>query len=137
VNRELASFILLTALILSFVTGADMSGTQKSYVCNIDLVAFYKKRYMKILPFFTFIVLIDVCAEFSKQTIMEALANVSLTFGLYSNNIKVIGVGWFLGLIFVFYMIFPFYCVLIAQPQVCVDSICNIFVVELSYRNLF
>ena len=34
-------------------------------------------------------------------------------FGLFPNDISVIGVGWFLGLIFVFYLIFPFYCVLI------------------------
>lgn len=28
-----------------------------------------------------------------------------------------IGVGWFLGLVFVFYLIFPFFCVLLANKR--------------------
>lgn len=84
---------------------------------TVDLVQFYKKRYLKILPFFTFIVLINVVVEFSKDTLIEAMADVSLTYGLFQNDIKVIGVAWFLGLIFAFYMIFPFYCVLMHRKK--------------------
>lgn len=84
---------------------------------TVDLIQFYKKRYIKILPFFTFVVLIDVVMEFSKNTFIEAIADVSLTFGLFQNDITVIGVAWFLGLIFAFYMIFPFYCVLMHSKK--------------------
>lgn len=34
---------------------------------------------------------------------------------LINQEISVIGIGWFLGLIFVFYMIFPFFCYLISN----------------------
>ncbi len=84
---------------------------------KVNLVEFYKKRYMKILPFFALVVLIDVAAEFSKNVVIEAIADISLSFGLYPNNISVIGVGWFLGLIFVFYMIFPFFCALMHDKK--------------------
>jgi peptidoglycan/LPS O-acetylase OafA/YrhL len=87
------------------------------YSRDVDLVSFYKKRYAKILPFFATVVLIDVIVEFSKNVLIEAIADVSLTFGLFPNDISVIGVGWFLGLIFVFYMIFPFFCALLHSKK--------------------
>lgn len=51
--------------------------------------------------------------------IYEAFADLTLLFGFLPNagNISVIGVGWFLGLIFVFYICFPFYCVLIKNKK--------------------
>lgn len=84
---------------------------------QVDLVEFYKKRYMKVLPFFSLIVFIDVIVEFSREVVIEALADVSLSFGLFPNNITVIGVAWYLGLVFAFYMIFPFYCVLMRSKK--------------------
>lgn len=82
---------------------------------TVDLKEFYKKRYIKILPFFSFIVLLDVIVEFSVETVIEAATDISLTFGLFPNDISVIGVAWYLGLVFAFYMMFPFYCVLISS----------------------
>lgn len=90
---------------------------EKFIIGDVDLIGFYKKRYMKILPFFALVVLIDLVVEFSKDTVMEAIADVTLSFGLFPNDIKVIGVGWFLGLIFAFYMLFPFFCVLIDDKR--------------------
>ena len=84
---------------------------------QISLETFYFKRYSKILPFFAFLVLIDIIMSPSKASLIEGFADVTLLFGLFPNNISVIGVGWFLGLIFAFYLIFPFYCVLIKTKK--------------------
>lgn len=78
---------------------------------------FYKKRYSKVLPFFTVLTLLDLVMGFSKASLFEAIANISLLFGLFPNKIAVIGVGWFLGVVFAFYLIFPFFCVLIETKK--------------------
>ena len=86
---------------------------------QINLSDFYAKRFKKILPFFALLVLIDVLLSPSLNAIYEAFADLTLLFGFLPNagNISVIGVGWFLGLIFVFYICFPFYCVLIKNKK--------------------
>lgn len=69
-------------------------------------------------PFFATLCLIDIIISPSKSAIYELFANLTLCFGLLPNaNISVIGIGWFLGLIFVFYMIFPFFCFLISNKK--------------------
>lgn len=79
---------------------------------NINLSTFYSKRFSKILPFFALLVMLDVILEPSKNALCEAFADITLMFGFLPNagNISVIGVGWFIGLIFVFYISFPFFC---------------------------
>ena len=59
--------------------------------------------------------ILDVIASLSVNTLIEGFANLTLLFGFLpdAGNIEVIGVGWFLGLIFVFYICFPFFCVLL------------------------
>lgn len=77
---------------------------------NINLNIFYKKRYIKILPFFSFLMMIDVVMERSVPHIIEALSQITLVFGLLPNNQPdVIGVCWTLGVIFLFYLLFPFF----------------------------
>ncbi|MDB2008580.1 acyltransferase family protein [[Clostridium] symbiosum] len=55
----------------------------------------------------------------SKAALCEAFADLTLLFGFLpgAGNITVIGVGWFLGLVFVFYLIFPFFCVLLENRR--------------------
>lgn len=84
---------------------------------DIDLTDFYKKRYIRILPFFTILVLLDVIMNFSQESLFEAIADVTLMYGFFPHNISVIGVGWFLGVVFAFYIIFPFFCVLIGTKR--------------------
>ena len=86
---------------------------------QISLSDFYAKRFKKILPFFGILVLIDVLLSPSRNAVYEAFADLTLLFGFLPNagNISVIGVGWFLGLIFVFYLCFPFFCVLLANKK--------------------
>lgn len=85
---------------------------------KISIVEFYKKRYRKILPFFTLMVLMDCIANFNINSIIEAIADISLAFALLPNaSISVVGVGWFLGIVFLFYMLFPFFCFLIRNKK--------------------
>ena len=79
---------------------------------------FYGKRFKKILPFFGLLVLLDVAMSHSLGSVYEGFADLTLLFGfLPADSISVIGVGWFLGLVFVFYLIFPFFCVLIENKR--------------------
>ena len=85
---------------------------------EVDLDKFYKRRYLRIWPFFALMVLIDVALGFSKESLIEAFADLTLFFGFLPNpDIHVIGVGWFLGLIFVFYAIFPFFVFLMDNKK--------------------
>ena len=82
---------------------------------KISFNDFYGKRFRKILPFFGLLVLLDIVVSPSADALYEAFADLTLLFGFLpgAGNISVIGVGWFLGLIFVFYICFPFFCVLL------------------------
>lgn len=109
------NFVFLFMVISAF--GMCCGYLDKVLNNQISLETFYFKRYSKILPFFAFLVLIDIVMFPSKAALIEGFANVTLLFGLFPNDISVIGVGWFLGLIFAFYLIFPFYCVLIKNKK--------------------
>ena len=82
---------------------------------NISINEFYKRRYLRILPFFAILCLVDVIVSPSLGSVFEMFANLTLCFGFLPNygEITVIGVGWFLGIIFMFYMLFPFFVFLI------------------------
>lgn len=85
---------------------------------NIDLNRFYQRRFLRILPFFALMTVIDVVFSPSSSSIAEGITNLSMVFGLLPNpDIHVIGVGWFVGVIFVFYLIFPFYCFLFSSKR--------------------
>lgn len=76
---------------------------------SIDLNSFYTKRYKKILPFFITLIFIDVIMDRSLDHFIQGLTEATLVFGLLPNNQPdVIGVCWTLGVIFLFYMLFPF-----------------------------
>ena len=84
---------------------------------KIDFNSFYKKRFVRVLPFFAILVLIDVFMKPTMNKIYEGFADITLVFGFTGKRLSVIGVGWFLGLIFIFYLIFPFFCVLIKNKR--------------------
>lgn len=91
---------------------------ERMKVGNITLNSFYTKRYWRILPFFVFLCAMDVLVGFSKESLCEAFMNCTLAFGLLPNNsLGVIGVGWFLGTIFLFYMLFPFFVFLMDRKK--------------------
>lgn len=85
---------------------------------QVSIQKFYSRRFCKVLPFFGLLCLLDLVMGFSKESLYEFLADITLCFGLLPNaNISVIGVGWFLGVVFVFYMLFPFFCWLISTKE--------------------
>ena len=120
------NFVLLFMMISAF----SLCCGYLERFCNgsISLEIFYTKRYKRILPFFSLLTFIDVlfcCVgnHFAfNQTVVgelwEAFANLTLLFGLVpGNGISVIGVGWFLGVIFLFYLLFPFYSTLLSTKR--------------------
>ncbi len=104
---------------------------------KISIVEFYSRRYRKILPFFVFLTLLDIIYSHNLRSLYEGFANITLTFGLLPNPvISVIGVGWTLGVIFVFYLLFPFFVFLIKDKKTAIKSflialifnmICNVY----------
>jgi peptidoglycan/LPS O-acetylase OafA/YrhL len=87
---------------------------------QISLNKFYNKRYLKILPYFALLVVLDVCISLIlngggyTDSLVQAFSDFTLLYGFFPNsNIEVIGVGWTLGVIFGFYLLFPFFVYLI------------------------
>ena len=85
---------------------------------KIGVVDFYKKRYRKIWPYFALLCVLDFVMSPSKSALYEVFANLTLCQGLLPNmNISVIGVSWTLAVIFVFYLLFPFFCFLLENKK--------------------
>ena len=91
---------------------------QKIIDRKISMEDFYKKRYIKIWPYFALLCALDFVISPSKESLSEVFANLTLCQGLLPNaNITVIGVSWTLAVIFVFYMLFPFFCFLLGNKK--------------------
>lgn len=79
---------------------------------------FYSKRYHRAWPFFAMMVMIAFLMEPSWNTFCQTFADLTLCFNLLPNpQIEIIGVGWFLGLVFTFYMLFPFFTFLLSSKK--------------------
>lgn len=113
--KAFTDFVYLFMMVSAF--GMCCGYLERMQNGRISMEDFYKKRYAKILPFFTCLVLLDILLSRSKEAVIEGFADVTLLFGLFPNDISVIGVGWFLGLVFAFYLIFPFYSVLLKTKK--------------------
>lgn len=109
-NTVIPSFTNFTFLFMTISAFGMCCGYyEKMLNGQLELSRFYGKRFQKILPFFSVLVLLDVVLSPSRQALYEAFADLTLLFGFLpdAGNISVIGVGWFLGLVFVFYLCFP------------------------------
>lgn len=111
------NFVFLFMTVSAF--GMCCGYYEKMLKGTVSLSEFYGKRFKKVLPFFAILVLLDILISPSISAVYEGFANLTLLFGLLpdAGDITVIGVGWFLGLVFVFYLIFPFFCVLIENKR--------------------
>lgn len=96
--------------------------------CAFNVNLFYSRRIKKIWPYFALLVFIDVIVYFlqngftpthdMKGELSEAFANLTLCFNLLPNSdFKVMGGGWFVGTIFLFYILFPFFCFLLHSKK--------------------
>ena len=133
---SLTNFVYLFFMISSFSMCCGYYERMKSG--QISMNKFYMKRYQRILPYFALLILIDCLAphgankhELSTMTVgtnemvnpilgqlYESFANLTLCFNLLPNaDIKVIGVGWYLGIVFLFYMLFPFFVFMLENKR--------------------
>ena len=118
-ERFIPSFTNLVFLFM-VVSGFGMccGYYQKIIDQKISVEDFYKKRYIKIWPYFALLCVLDFMMSPSKESVFEVFANLTLCQGLLPNaKISVIGVSWTLAVIFVFYMLFPFFCFLIGNKK--------------------
>lgn len=109
-NRAIPSFTWFVYLFL-MISGFGMCAgyLDKFSSQKVDLESFYKRRYQKLLPFFAVLILFALLLEPSLENFYEATMEISLLFGLLPNvEMNVLGVCWTLGVIFLFYMLFPF-----------------------------
>ena len=125
---SLTNFVYLFFMISSFSMCCGYYERMKKG--QISMNSFYQKRYQRILPYFAILIIIDFLAphgsnkyELSVMTagtvnsvnpilsqLYESFGDLTLCFNLLPNaDIKVIGVGWYLGIVFLFYMLFPFF----------------------------
>lgn len=111
------NFVFLFMVISSF--GMCCGYYEKVMNQSSPVTEFYSKRFKKIWPFFAILVLLDVAISPSGIHYIEAFADLTLLFGFLpgAGNITVIGVGWFLGVTFVFYLVFPFFCYLLENRK--------------------
>ena len=85
---------------------------------QMDLERFYCRRYKRIWPVFALLCTIELIVDHNLNSLYEWFADITLAFGLISNHkISVVGVGWFLGVVFVFYMLFPFFVFLLRNQK--------------------
>lgn len=118
-ERLIPSFTNLVFLFM-MVSGFGMccGYYQKIIDQKISIEDFYKKRYIKIWPYFALLCALDFIMSPSKESMFDVFANLTLCQGLLPNaKISVIGVSWTLAVIFVFYMLFPFFCFLIGNKK--------------------
>ena len=118
-ERFIPSFTNLVFLFM-MVSGFGMccGYYQKIVDQKISVEDFYKKRYIKIWPYFALLCALDFVISPSKNSLHEVFANLTLCQGLLPDaHISVIGVSWTLAVIFVFYMLFPFFCFLIGNKR--------------------
>lgn len=117
-DRVIPSFTNFTFLFMVISAFGMCCGYYEKVLINqIDWETFYLKRFKKIFPFFSLLVLLDILVSPSINSLYEGFADITLLFGFIPQSMNVIGVGWFIGLVFVFYLIFPFYCVLIKTKK--------------------
>lgn len=118
-DRMIPAFTNLVFLFM-MVSGFGMccGYYQKIVDRKISMEEFYSKRYIKIWPYFALLCALDFVISPSKNSMYEVFANLTLCQGLLPNaNISVIGVSWTLAVIFVFYMLFPFFCFLLENKK--------------------
>ena len=126
-NSLINSFAELTLLFFIISAFSLCCGYYDKFKTGqIDIPNFYSRRFSRILPFFALMTLIDLVVSPSWNSLWEGISNISMVFGLLPNpDIDVIGVGWFVGVIFVFYLLFPFFLYLIDTRTRALLAICG------------
>lgn len=79
---------------------------------------FYLKRFKKTVSFFVCLVILAVVMVHSLAGLYEGLMEATMVYGLLPNNeLSILGVSWTLGVIFLFYKLFPYFAFLIRNKR--------------------
>ena len=85
---------------------------------TITIEDFYIRRYKKIWPFFACIVIMELIYNHTIAAVFESFADITMAFALLPNsNLSIVGVGWTLGVIFLFYMLYPYFVFLLSNKK--------------------
>jgi peptidoglycan/LPS O-acetylase OafA/YrhL len=110
---KMERFVSLFFLISGFAVSCGYYNKIKNG--EISIGDFYTRRFSKVLPLFVVIVLIESVYLLVfrlmnfHDVIIESIADISLFYAfLPFSSISIVGVGWALGVIFSFYLLFPF-----------------------------
>ena len=118
-NTVISSWTWLVYLFL-IISGFGMCCGYYDKIINrtIDIDLFYLKRFQKTVPFFVCLVFLAVIMDHSVAGLYEGLMEVTMAYGLLPNNeLSILGVSWTLGVIFLFYMLFPYFVFLIRNKR--------------------
>lgn len=109
-------FMMLSAF--SMCCGYYNRLEMKDGKCTFDVDKFYNKRYARIWPFFFILVAIECLMDHNLESLYQSFADLTLVFHLLPNpSLNVVGMGWFLGVIFLFYIMFPFFAYLLHSKK--------------------
>lgn len=85
---------------------------------TISMERFYTRRFNKIWPFFACIVIMELVYTHNLSAFFESFADFTMAFALLPNpDLSIVGVGWTLGVIFLFYMLFPYFVFLFSNMR--------------------
>ena len=133
-----------TALFIMISGFGMFCGYYEKFKSNsISLNDFYAKRYKKLLPFFVTLIMIDIVLDRSLAHVIEGITDATLAFGLLpNNNLSVIGVAWTIGVIFLFYMLFPFFVFLFwtkarAWISFAISVLISIFCAQYFFKDMY
>lgn len=118
-DRVITSFTNFTFLFMLLSAFSMCCGYYERFQNNsITLEQFYTRRYQRIWPLFALLCTVELAVDHSLTSLYEWFADLTLAFGFLPNaDISVVGIGWFLGVVFAFYMIFPFFVFLMGNKK--------------------